>query len=176
MYWHQVCFSLLFFILLHNRWMWVDVCVCMQVYFFVSKIYIHKTTINGTLLRTHNITFFSVAPVFLNVICGNPFAVPFNPTVHLISYTCYLYYCIVWFSPSDNRIPVFQLLCTQLAGTHCGSRSSEFISANSWWYARSVSLFIIIISNKWPHRASISRAVAIISFKSSSCNYKKKRV
>lgn len=29
---------------------------------------------------------------------------------------------------------------------------------------------MIIISNKWPHRASMSRAVAMISFNSSSCN------
>ena len=53
--------------------------------------------------------------------------------------------------------------------THCGSRSSELISANNWWYARSVSLLMIIMSKRWPHRASMSRAVAIISFSSSSC-------
>lgn len=52
--------------------------------------------------------------------------------------------------------------------THCGSRSSELISANNWWYARSVSLLMIIISNRWPHLASMSRAVAMISFSSSS--------
>lgn len=37
-----------------------------------------------------------------------------------------------------------------------------------------MSLLMMIMSNRWPHRASMSRAVAIISFSSSSCGNRSK--